>query len=151
NPRSDLARASGRTRSQVRVIKEYMGGGFGAKSGAAASTYVAAALARKTRVPVRCVLDREGEQVDTGNRSATTQRATIAAKRDGTLTALILDADVQMGVGGWFAGQGKIYHELYACPNVRTTETFVYTHTGEMASFRAPGYVEGGFRIERMM
>jgi len=151
NTRSDLAKAFGLTLQHVRVIKDYMGGGFGAKNGAAASTYIAVALARKTRLPVRCVLDREGEQVDTGNRSATTQRATIGAKRDGTLTALVLEADVQMGVGGWFAGPGKIYHELYACPNVRTTEQFVYTHTGAMASFRAPGHVEGAFSLERMM
>ena len=151
NTRSDLAEAFGLKLTQVRVIKDYMGGGFGAKNGAAACTYIAAALARKTRLPVRCVLDREGEQVDTGNRSATRQRVKIGAKRDGTLTALVLDADIQMGVGGWYAGPGKIYHELYACPNVRTTETFVYTHTGAMASFRAPGHVEGSFGLERAM
>jgi xanthine dehydrogenase YagR molybdenum-binding subunit len=135
----------------VRVIKDYMGGGFGAKNGAAAPTYVAVALSRKTGLPVRCVLDREGEQVDSGNRSSTTQRVTLAAKRDGTLTAIMLDAEIAMGVGGWFAGPGKIYHELYACPNVRTTETFVYTHTGAMASFRAPGHVEGAFGLECAM
>src|SRR6266545_5198299 len=56
-----------------------------------------------------------------------------------------------MGVGGWFAGPGKIYHELYACPNVRSTETFVYTNTAAMASFRAPGHVEGAFGLECAM
>jgi xanthine dehydrogenase YagR molybdenum-binding subunit len=151
NTRSDLASAFGLKLSQVRVIKEYMGGGFGAKNGAAASTYVAVALARKTGAPVRCVLDREGEQVDTGNRSATVQRVTIGAKRDGTLTAIAVDAEIAMGVGGWFAGPAKIYHELYACPNVRSTETFVYTHTGAMTSFRAPGHVEGSFGLESAM
>ena len=151
NTRSDLAEAFGLKLTQVRVVKDYMGGGFGAKNGAAAPTYVAVALSRKTGFPVRCVLDREGEQVDSGNRSATTQRVTLAARRDGTLTAIILDAEIAMGVGGWFAGPGKIYHELYACPNVRTTETFVYTHTGAMASFRAPGHVEGAFGLECSM
>ena len=151
NTRSDLADAFGLKLTQVRVIKDYMGGGFGAKNGAAAPTYVAVALARKTGVPVRCVLDREGEQVDSGNRSATSQRVTLGAMHDGTLTAIVLNADVAMGVGGWFAGPGKIYHELYACPNVRTTETFVYTHTGAMASFRAPGHVEGAFGLECAM
>jgi xanthine dehydrogenase YagR molybdenum-binding subunit len=125
-----------------------MGGGFGAKNGAAASTYIAVALARKTGAPVRCVLDREGEQVDSGNRPSTTQRVTLAAKRDGTLTAIVVDAEILMGVGGWFAGPGRIYHELYLCPNVRTTEMFVYTHTGAMTSFRAPGHVEGAFGLE---
>lgn len=151
NTRSDVAEAFGLKHSQVRVIKEYMGGGFGAKNGAHASTYIAVALARKTGAPVRCVYDREGEQTDAGNRSATTQRVTLAATRDGTLTAIQLDAEVAMGVGGWFAGPGKIYNELYACPNVRTTETFVYTNTGAMASFRAPGHVEGAFGLECAM
>lgn len=151
NTRSDLAAAFGLKLTQVRVIKEHMGGGFGAKNGAHASTYIAVALARKTGAPVRCVLDREGEQVDSGNRSATLQRVAIGASRDGILQALVMHAEVAMGVGGWFAGPGKICHELYACPNVRTTETFVYTHTGAMASFRAPGHVEGAFGLECTM
>ena len=149
--RSDIAAAFGLRLSQVRVIKEHMGGGFGAKNGAHASTYVAVALAMKTRAPVRCVYDREGEQVDAGNRSATSQRVTIGATRDGKLTVIELEAEVAMGVGGWFAGPGKVYHDMYACPNVRTTEMFVYTHTGAMASFRAPGHVEGAFGLECAM
>src|SRR5207237_2626109 len=83
--------------------------------------------------------------------SATTQRVALGARKDGTLTAIAIDAEVTMGVGGWFAGPGKIYRELYACPNVRTTEPFVYTHTGAMASFRAPGHVEGAFGLECAM
>jgi CO/xanthine dehydrogenase Mo-binding subunit len=151
NTRSDLASAFGLKLTQVRVIKDYMGGGFGAKNGAQAATYIAVALARKTGAPVRCVFDREGEQVDTGNRSATTQRVAIGASRDGKLVAIVMDAEIAMGVGGWFASPAKIYHELYACPNVRTTETFVYTHTGAMTSFRAPGHVEGAFGLECAM
>lgn len=151
NTRSDLASAFGLKLTQVRVIKDHMGGGFGAKNGAHASTYIAVALAHKTGTPVRCVLDREAEQVDSGNRSATIQRVTIGATREGELLAIVADAEIAMGVGGWFASPGKIYHELYACPNVRTTETFVYTHTGAMASFRAPGHVEGAFGLECTM
>jgi len=151
NTRSDLATAFGLKLTQVRVIKDHMGGGFGAKNGAHASTYIAVALAHKTGAPVRCVLDREGEQVDSGNRSATIQRVTIGATREGTLSAIVADAEIAMGVGGWFASPAKIYHEMYACPNVRTTETFVYTHTGAMASFRAPGHVEGAFGLECTM
>ncbi|HYC53133.1 MAG TPA: xanthine dehydrogenase family protein molybdopterin-binding subunit [Gemmatimonadaceae bacterium] len=151
NTRSDVAEAFGLKLTQVRVIKDYMGGGFGAKNGAHASTYIAVALAKKTGAPVRCVYNREGEQTDAGNRSATSQRVTIGAKRDGTLTAIQLHAEIALGVSGWFAGPGKIYHELYACPNVRTTEVFAYTHTGAMASFRAPGHVEGAVGLECTM
>ena len=151
NTRADLAEAFELRHTQVRVIKDYMGGGFGAKNGASQCAYIAVALSRMTGAPVRCVWDREGEQVDSGNRSATSQRVTLAADRDGRLTAIELDATIAMGVGGWFAGPGKFFHEMYACPNVRTTETFVYTHTGAMASFRAPGSVEGAFALECAM
>lgn len=151
NTRSDLAHAFGLPLTHVRVIKDYMGGGFGAKNGASAAAYLAVALARKTGRPVRCVWDREAEQLDAGNRPATTQRVRLGARRDGTLTAVVLDATIPLGTGGWLAGPGRIYHELYACEHVRTTETFVYTNTGAMTSFRAPGHVEGAFGLECAM
>jgi xanthine dehydrogenase YagR molybdenum-binding subunit len=151
NTRRDIAKAFALPLSSVRVIKNYMGGGFGAKNGASHATYVAAAMAKKFGRPVRCILDREGEQTDAGNRSATTQRVTIGAKRDGTLTVITLDATILLGIGGWLAGPAKIYHELYRCSNVRSSETFVYTNTAAMSSFRAPGSVEGAFGLERAM
>jgi xanthine dehydrogenase YagR molybdenum-binding subunit len=149
--RSDLADAFKLALNRVRVVNDYMGGGFGAKNGAQKVTYVAAALARKLGRPVRCVLDREGEQLDSGNRPATIQRVTLGAKRDGTLTSIVVEATIALGIGGWQAGAAKIYHELYACPNVRSSETFVFTNAGAMTSFRAPGHVEGAFGLECAM
>ena len=149
--RKDVARAFKLPLNRVRVMKDYMGGGFGAKNYAGAHTYTAVALARKTGRPVRCILDREGEQCDTGNRCATVQRVTLSATRDGTLTSIEAETTIAYGYNGWLASPGKIYHELYACPNVRTHETFVYLNTGAMDSFRAPGHVEGAFGLERAM
>ncbi|MEP6493262.1 MAG: xanthine dehydrogenase family protein molybdopterin-binding subunit [bacterium] len=149
--RREVAKAFGLPLTDVRVIKNYMGGGFGAKNGAPHSTYIAAALAKITGRPVSCILDREGEQTDAGNRCATIQRVTIGAKRDGTLTAISVDVTISLGIGGWLSSPARIYHELYQCANVRSAETFVYTNTGAMASFRAPGNVEGSFGLERAM
>jgi xanthine dehydrogenase YagR molybdenum-binding subunit len=149
--RREVAKAFGLPQSSVGVVMHYMGGGFGAKNGAPHSTYIAAALAKQTNRPVRCILDREGEQTDAGNRMATMQRVTIGAKRDGTLTAIDVDVTSALGVGGWLASPAKIYHELYECPNVRSSETFLFTNTAAMASFRAPGHVEGAFGLERAM
>jgi xanthine dehydrogenase YagR molybdenum-binding subunit len=146
--RGEVARAFKLPLNRVRVIKDYMGGGFGAKNNAGAHTYAAAALARTLGRPVRCVLDRQGEQTDSGNRPATVQRVTLGARRDGTLTAISLDATIGLGHYGWLAGPAKIYHELYRCPNVWTSETFVYMNTGPMSSFRAPGHTEGAFGLE---
>ena len=151
NTRADVAGAFDLPLTRVRVMMNYMGGGFGAKNGASHATYAAVALSKKLGRPVRCVLDREGEQTDAGNRPATVQHVTIGAKRDGTLTAIKLDAHVPLGAGGWLGGPGRIYHELYKCAHVHTTERFAYTNTAPMASFRAPGHTEGNFGLERAM
>jgi CO/xanthine dehydrogenase Mo-binding subunit len=146
--RKDIARAFKLPFNRVRVMKDYMGGGFGAKNYAAANTYAAIALARKLGRPVRCILDREGEQTDAGNRAATHQVVTLGAHRDGTLVAISADVKIAYGYSGWFASPAKIFHELYQCANVHTSETFVYLNTGAMDSFRAPGHVEGAFALE---
>ena len=149
--RREVAKAYGLPLSSVGVIMRYMGGGFGAKNGAPHSTYIAASLAKKTGKPVRCVLDREGEQTDAGNRMATVQRVTLGATRGGKLTAISVDVTSVLGIGGWLASPGKIYHELYECPNVRSSETFLFANTAAMGSFRAPGHVEGAFGLECAM
>jgi xanthine dehydrogenase YagR molybdenum-binding subunit len=149
--RDELAEAFGLAVTDVRVVLEHMGGGFGAKSGASTNAYIAALLSRAAGRPVRCVNDRRAEQSDAGNRSATIQRVSIGAKKDGTLVAITLEAEACLGIGGWDGGPAHVYHDLYACANVRTVERFVFTHTGAMASFRAPGSVEGAFALERAM
>ena len=107
-----------------------MGGGFGAKNGAPHATYIAAALAKKTGRPVRCILDREGEQTDAGNRPATIQRVTIGAKRDGTLTAI--DARRHHRARRRRLARGPGARSITSCIAARTfaaSETFVYTNT----------------------
>ncbi len=149
--RDEIARALGMPRSAVRVLMDYMGGGFGAKNHAGAHTLVAALFARRTGAPVRCVLDRFGEQVDTGHRPATVQRVTLGARQDGRLAAIVAETWVALGAGGWDGGPAQIYHQMYSCPNVRTTERYVYTHSQPMTAFRGPGYTEGAFALERAM
>jgi xanthine dehydrogenase YagR molybdenum-binding subunit len=151
NTRSDLADGLGLPLSRVRVLKSYMGGGFGAKNGAPASTFIAAILSKKLNRPVSCILDREGEQTDSGNRPSTIQRVTLGAKKDGTLTAIKLDATIALGIGGWLGGPAGMFQGMYRCDNVHTEETFVYINAGAMNSFRAPGYTEGAFALECAM
>ena len=149
--RTNLAQAFKLPHTHVRVLCDFMGGGFGAKAYAGAHTYAAALFARTLRLPVRCVLDREGEQLDTGNRPASVQRVTLGATKDGRLTAIVCEADVPLGINGWEGGPARIYHELYSCPNVKTTETFAWINASAMQAFRAPGHVEGAFGLERAM
>jgi CO/xanthine dehydrogenase Mo-binding subunit len=149
--RDNLAKALGVPLTNVRVICEAMGGGFGAKNYAGAHTYIAALFAKRLDRPVACFVDRAGEQVDTGNRPASVQRIRIGALRDGTLTAIEMIGEIPLGIGGWEGGPGEIYHELYACPNVRTHETFAFVNTAAMAAFRAPGHAEGAVGLEAAM
>lgn len=149
--REEVARALGLPLGRVRVLMEYMGGGFGAKNSAGAHTLVAALLARRTGRPVHCVLDREGEQQDTGHRPATRIEVTLGARRDGSLTAIAAEAEIAMGIAGWDASPTRIFHQMYSCPNVRTREYFVHLNCQAMAAFRAPGHTEGAFALERAM
>ncbi|MEO6447359.1 MAG: xanthine dehydrogenase family protein molybdopterin-binding subunit, partial [Gemmatimonadaceae bacterium] len=138
-------------KSKVRVIKDYMGGGFGAKNHAGPHTFIAALFARRTGHPVRCVLERDEEQTDAGNRPSTRQVVTLGATRDGRLTVIDATCEVPLGAGGWEGGPAAFYREMYSCPNVRTVETFVHVNTPAMMAFRAPGHVEGAFALERAM
>jgi xanthine dehydrogenase YagR molybdenum-binding subunit len=149
--RDEVASALGIPRSRVRVIMEAMGGGFGAKNNAGVHTLVAAVCARRLGRPVACILDREGEQTDSGHRPSSRQVVTLGATRDGRLTAIDAVCEIPLGVGGWEASAAAVYHEMYACPNVRTRETFAYVNQQAMDSFRAPGHAEGAFALERAM
>lgn len=137
--------------SNVRVIKEYMGGGFGSKNTMYKHTALAGVLSRQVGRPVRCVLDRQAENLAAGNRHSTLQKLRIGAKRDGRLTAIDLEAYAAVGITGSAGPIGGPARQLYACPNVRTVEVPVHTNTGPASAFRAPGYVEGTFALEALL
>jgi CO/xanthine dehydrogenase Mo-binding subunit len=136
---------------KVRVVCEYMGGGFGAKNAAGEYTYVAAELAKRTGRPVRCALTRREENLAAGNRNATIQRLVAGARSDGTLTALGGEFVNAVGWSGWVAGTDGPMRMLYECPNVRTTVHGAKVNTPPMKAFRAPGFVEGTFGLECLM
>jgi CO/xanthine dehydrogenase Mo-binding subunit len=102
--RDEVADHFGLAKDKVRVVCEYMGGGFGAKGEAGDYTMVAAQLARRTGRPVRCALTRREENVDSGNRNPTVQRLKIGARADGTLTAMRGEYLCSLGWDGWMRG-----------------------------------------------
>ncbi len=85
-------------KSKVRVITEFMGGGFGAKFGAGNEGVVAANLSRKANAPVKLMLDRRQEHI-VCNRPDSHQQLKIGAKKDGTLTAIKLTSYGTAGTG----------------------------------------------------
>jgi xanthine dehydrogenase YagR molybdenum-binding subunit len=149
--RREVARAMRLPQDRVRVVCEFMGGGFGSKAEAGDYTLIAAELARRTRRPVRCTLTRREENVSSGNRNATIQRLAAGARADGTLVALDGDYVNAVGWSGWNAFVEGPMQMLYACPNVRTVTRGAKLNIPPMAPFRAPGFVEGTFGLECLL
>ena len=146
--RSELSQAFGLPLSRVRVVVDVMGGGFGSKLAAGNYVRAAVALSRQAGAPVRIVLDRKEEQLDSGNRPATVQKMRIGAKRDGALCALALDTYGTAGVG-LGAGVGFIAQGMYACENFSIAQSDVFINAGPGCSMRAPGNVPGAFALEQ--
>ena len=149
--RSAMADHLGLAPDKVRVVCHAMGGGFGSKNGPGDYTPIAAELAKRTGRPVKCALTRREENVAAGNRNATIQRLTAAAKSDGTLVALGGDFVNAVGFSGWSATTEGPMKMLYACDNVRTTQYPAKLNLPPMAAFRAPGFVEGTFALECLL
>src|SRR5271163_2626902 len=134
-------------KNKVRVITEYMGGGFGAKFGAGNEGVVAANLSRKPNAPVKLMLDRRQEHI-VCNRPDSHQKLKIGAKQDGTLTAISLTSYGTAGVGTG-AGTAGPATNMYKCPNLLTEEYDVFVNAGPGAAMRAPGHPQGCFALEQ--
>jgi CO/xanthine dehydrogenase Mo-binding subunit len=149
--RDEIAAGLGLPRDKIRVVCNYMGGGFGSKNSADDYTFIAIELARRTHRPVRCALTRREENLASGNRNATIQRLTIGARADGTLTALRGAYVNATGWDGWSSPVEGPMQMLYACDNVQTTTYGAKINQPPMKAFRAPGFVEGTFGLEALL
>ncbi len=147
---NELAEIFQLPKTRVRVITEFMGGGFGAKFGAGNYGVLATHLSKKAGAPVRLMLDRKEEHLAVGNRPSSNQMLRIGAKSDGTLTALHLVSYGTAGTGTG-AGAGGPAKNMYPCPNLLTEEADVFTHAGPAAAFRAPGHPQGVFALEQLI
>lgn len=146
--RNEMASVFGLPKSKVRVVCEFMGGGFGAKHSAGSFGPMAANLSKKSGRPVWLMLDRQEEHIAEGNRPNSIQYLKIGAKKDGTLTAIQQRSHGTAGVG-LGAGVGRIAQVLYPCPNFATEQYDVLTNAGPGAAWRAPGNVQGAFGLEQ--
>jgi xanthine dehydrogenase YagR molybdenum-binding subunit len=148
--RDELAAVFDLPKNKIRVVSEYMGGGFGAKFGAGHYGVVAVELSRRAKAPVRLMLDRREEHESVGNRPATVQELALGASRDGTLAAIDLTSHGTAGIGAG-AGVGWAAARLYAAPAMRSRQFDVFQHTGPGAAFRAPGMPQGMFALDQLV
>jgi len=136
--------------SKIRVVTEYMGGGFGAKFGARIEGLTAARLAKEAGAPVKLFLDRKEEQLATGNRPSSVQTVKAGATKDGKLTALQLTVYGDGGTNGGTGTSGPIKN-VYECANLKVDEYDVFTNAGPSTAMRAPGHPQGAFALEATM
>ena len=134
--------------ANVRVITQYMGGGFGSKFGPDAQGLICARLAKDAGVPVKLFLDRKEEHLDSGNRPSAYAKIKAGVSADGKLVAF----DGQSwGTGGAGATSNFPLPYIYNFPNRRRAHTDVYINAGQQRAMRAPGHPQGCFLTEILM
>lgn len=133
----------------VRVLAEYIGGGFGSKFSAEAEGIACAVLAKVAQRPVKLMLDRREESTDGGNRPDSIQKMGMAVNPDGTIAATRITNWGTAGPGG--GGAGATNAVMYNLGNVFRQEYTVRTNCGEARAMRAPGWPQGVFGLESLM
>jgi xanthine dehydrogenase YagR molybdenum-binding subunit len=148
--RDGLARALAVPAGRIKVLKHYMGGGFGSKLGLNDYTVTAAKLARETGRPVKIVLDRRENSTSVGYRPTAWMTVKAGAKKDGTLTALAVKS---YNCGGTGRGDrvAAPYSDMYACPNFKIEEYAVFVNACPSRATRAPGHTQATLGLEGMM
>ncbi len=155
--RNDLAGYMNIPQSQVRVICEFMGGGFGAKMGLGIEGGFAARLSKEAQAPVKLMLTRFDEALAVGNRPSTFQKIRLGAAADGQLLAFEMDNYGTPGFaagGASAAGSGDVSIPapyIYHVPNIRVKQTSVATNAGSARAFRAPSHPPASFGMESIM
>src|SRR5581483_7759328 len=135
----------------VRVISEFMGGGFGAKFGPGVEGLIAAKLSKSAKAPVRIFLTRFDQALAVGNRPSSFQKLKLGAKEDGTLHAFEMDNFGTAGVGAGGAseggGSGVVLRApyIYRVPNFRARQSAVSVNAGSARAFRAPACPPSAF------
>ncbi|HUH64384.1 MAG TPA: xanthine dehydrogenase family protein molybdopterin-binding subunit, partial [Terracidiphilus sp.] len=150
NCRTDIAKDLNLPLENIRVVCQFMGGGFGNKNQCHDFDLMAALLAQQAGAPVKLEFTRKEDYVAVHGRWPTHQYYKVGVKSDGTLTAIQLRG--YSGMGPYRKGAGGIAGvEMYQCPNVESVVYPVYTNIAVSANFRGPAYPQGIFGIESLM
>ncbi|WP_420618986.1 xanthine dehydrogenase family protein molybdopterin-binding subunit [Candidatus Poriferisocius sp.] len=141
---------------QISLVVPPIGGGFGGKCDGENGLFaVAARLALRLNRPLRFTHSRSENLLSMQARDQD-QRITLAADRDGNVTAL--EADVSADVGG-YAGMGafeplqtqRLIPGPYRIDQVAVTASAVMTNTVPTGPYRGPGRAEAIGLLERAM
>jgi xanthine dehydrogenase molybdenum-binding subunit len=153
--REQVAKALGWPDERVRIIGQFVGGGFGGKEDIAGQIH-AALLAQITQRPVKLLFDRHESMQVHPKRHFTQIRVKAGAKQDGRLTAVETELH---GDTGAYASLGEKVMERatthstgpYEIPHVSSDCYAMYTNNPPAGAFRGFGVIQSTFAIESMM
>jgi len=142
--RADLAKTLGLSLGMVRVIKPFMGGGFGARWEILGVDFCAALLARKTGKPVKIVYDREEVFSASRRKVPMTVYLKTGVRKDGTLVAkhcrVLADGGAYNGLGPQIIASGATQlTNLYRFEHFRYEAYHVYTNNPVTSPMRGFG------------
>lgn len=142
-----LARCLGMDSSQIRVVKPFVGGGFGARTETLNFEIIAAILARAAGGKVMMRLSREESFLTHRGRPNTEVKLKIGLAKSGKITAVECEAVM---AGGAYAGYGLVtilyagalLHGIYDLQDVKYDGYRVYTNLPPCGAMRGHGTVD---------
>jgi xanthine dehydrogenase YagR molybdenum-binding subunit len=138
--------------SQVTVDAAFVGGGFGSKLFVHAHAVLAALAARALRRPVKVALTRRQLFTLVGHRPAMQHHVRLGATRDGQLTALGHDVNLQtFAAEPWIEQAATVARALYAAPNRLTRHFTTDLDIKTAEAVRGPGELPGLLAFETAM
>jgi 4-hydroxybenzoyl-CoA reductase subunit alpha len=142
--------------SRIRVIKPFVGGGFGCRTECLNVELIAALLARRAGGAVRIVLNREDTFLTHRGRPETDIRLKIGLAADGKITAVECECIQRGGAHSGYGVvtilySGSMLYALYDLDNVRYIGKRVMTNTPPCGAFRGHGTVDVRFAFESLL
>ena len=144
--RGVIARWVGIEETEVMLISEYTGGGFGSKGDGAVSMTIPALLSKKANAPVMMRISREEESYIGRARTNMTGRARIGFAKDGRITALDFFILQDTGASGAYTDHqsaGRAVSLIYQPAAMRWRAVNVLTNTPPRRQQRSPGEMQG--------
>ena len=124
--------------SNIKIMTDYMGGGFGSKFSIDRWGIECARLARQTGKPVKLMLDRDQELLMAGMRPSDYAKIKVAAKKDGTVVGWQSESWSTSGMGA--SNMNQVPYVFTEVPNRRVRHIAVATNTGPARAWRAPNH-----------
>ena len=135
--------------TNVKVIAEYVGGGFGSALRTWPHEMAALIAARQLKRPVKLMLGRDQMFTMVGFRPYAWQRIGLGATTDGKLTGITHQAiGLTSSYENFSEGITGVSKFLYACPNVDTDYKLLPLDVNTPIWMRGPGEATGCFALE---